>query len=152
MEKSENLTNGQTDDKAIGLFCPDNRLASGAWAACPSGAGSFDPGTGQLEVCVVGGPSYAGEISATGSDDVVLSYMDTEEVEEDSTTTPPTICMPEDTNGPKVVIELPATVTAGALLTGDAEIIYTLHGAVFAERVSNTALVAKHHQAASRLV
>ena len=114
--------------------------AGGAWAACTA---ATDPGEGQVEVCVVGGPSYAGELFGTGSDDVVLSYMDVEAVNRDATTTPPTPCVVEGTNGPKVVIELPED----ADVTGDAEIIYTLHGATFAQRVSNTD-VRMMHQAA----
>ena len=51
--------------------------AGGAWAACTA---ATDPGEGQVEVCVVGGPSYAGELFGAGSDDVVLSYMDVEAI------------------------------------------------------------------------
>ena len=114
----------------------------GAWAACTA---ATNPGDGQVEVCVVGGPSYAGEIFGAGSDDVVLSYMDIEAAARDAG--PPVVpCVVEGTNGPKVVIELPTTVTAGALLSGDAEIIYTLHGATFGQRVSNTDIRAMHHE------
>ena len=125
--------------KAIGAFVLTIAYASGAWAACTA---ATDPGDGQVEVCVVGGPSYAGELFGAGSDDVVLSYMDVEAAERDATTTPVTPCVVEGTNGPKVVIELPDGTAA---LTGDAEIIYTLHGATFGQRVSNTDVRAMHH-------
>ena len=121
--------------KAIGLFGLTIAYATGAWAACGTGT---NPEGEQLEVCVVGGPMYAATLFGSGADDVVLSYEPIEFAAR--TADPAAACVPEGTNGPNVVIELPM----GSAVTGDAEVRYTLHGAVLAQRVSNTDVSLKH--------
>ena len=124
--------------KAIGGFALAIAYASGAWAACTA---ATDPGDGQVEVCVVVDVSYAGELFGAGSDDVVLSYAEEEAQDRDTTAGTPCV-LDGTTNGPKVVIELPDGTAA---FSGDAEIRYTLHGATFGQRVSNTDLQAMHN-------
>ena len=127
--------------KAIGLFGLTIAYATGAWAACGT---DTNPGADQLEVCVVGGPSYAMDLFGPGADDLTLGYELTEAVAPNTIAVPAVDCSPESTNGPKVVIELP--MGAAEELDAAAEIVYTLHGALFADRVRNSDLGVKHHE------
>ena len=129
--------------KAAGLFALTVAYATGAWAACPTGAvpGSTDPVEGQVEVCVAQSPTYARDLFGPDSGDIVLSYDFKGAEKRTMVGGVVTRCTPEGDNGPKVVIELPDEVPAGS----KAEITYTLIGATFAQRVSNNDVVAKHH-------
>ena len=132
--------------KAIGLFALTVAYANGAWAACENP--TTNPGTGQLEVCVVGGPSYAMDLFGPGSDDVVLGYELTEAQAADADADPPLACELEGTNGPKVVVEMPNNsdgTAAAAIANAEGEFKYTLIGAVFADRVRPSDLTPKHH-------
>jgi hypothetical protein len=138
--------------KAVGVFALMIAYATGAWAAnCGTDTDPAD--TAHLEVCVVGGPSYAADLFGDGSDDVVLSYADVEAVSGDTSTTPPTVCVPPGTNAPQVLIELGDTSadsgTGSQTFAANSklEIAYMLTGATFGERVSNGDVMAAHNGA-----
>lgn len=129
--------------KAIGVFALTVAYSIGAWGACGD---DTDPDAGDLEVCVKAGPTYALDLFGEGSDEITLGYQPVEaEASAAAVVGPPAVaaksCVAEGTNGPKVVIEFPAAVTANA----EAEITYTVHGAVFADGIRNTDLVPMHN-------